>query len=358
VDPLRDALTAALPDLAAGGQLWARVGSGAGPTVALVTGEVLPGEPLTGDHVFNVYCAAKPVAVMAALASLERAGVATGPAVPLAELLPVPPSSPLGSLTFGELLANRVGLAEPDLFRFLTSSDAARAGMLAQLDRSLPGRGRRPERSTLALAHVLGLMVERAAGVSLEEAIDGHLAAVGLTRTFVRVPAGRAPIGVYADRRPSGGERKGQPRTNRVLPLLHDRLPYFADSPYGALVGLYTTAGDLGAWGACLAAVARGSARPGFPDPEIVRAHLSGARSPSSRLHFAAGLAVALPAHGLPSAPAPALASVGFVRSSLLYVDPESEVVLAGIHCDLALDALDGRMAAWDQAVAALVRAA
>src|SRR5262245_41632861 len=103
----------------------------------VVAGEALVGEPLTHDHVFNVYCAAKPMAVMATLAALESSGVASGPATPLHELLPVASSSPFGQLTLGDLVGHRAGLAAPDVFKFLMASDEHRAMLLARIDRTL-----------------------------------------------------------------------------------------------------------------------------------------------------------------------------------------------------------------------------
>ena len=72
---------------------------------------------------------------MATLAALESSGVASDPATPLHELLPVPSSSPFGQLTLGDLVGHRAGLAAPDVFKFLMASDEARAMLLARIDR-------------------------------------------------------------------------------------------------------------------------------------------------------------------------------------------------------------------------------
>jgi hypothetical protein len=346
MDPVARRVVDALPELSAhGGQLHLQRGSA---STGLTFGEALVGEPLTDEHVFNVYCAAKPVAVMATLAALEDAGVASAPSTPLPELLALPGASPFGRLTLGDLVGHRAGLAVPDVFKFVMASDQSRGLMLERIDRSLARRRPRAEHSTLALSYVLTVLLRRMVGATLGEVLDHHLGKVGLTRTFVRVPEGAAPIGVFVDR-----------TRGRYVPMLHERLPHFCDSPYGELVGLYTTAGDLGAWGAELLAVLRGEARAGFPRTATVAAYRAegatrldgaGADEPA----FAAGLAIGLPAHGLVQAPVTAFGQFGFVRSSLLYLDPATDTVLAGIVTDLSLDDLDRRLAQWDAALGEL----
>jgi hypothetical protein len=344
VDPVAERVLGALPELSAcGGQLYIACGDDVSEVVA---GEALVGEPLTAGHVLNVYCAAKPLAVMATLAALESSGVASHPATPLHELLPVPASSPFGRLTLGDLVGHRAGLAAPDVFKFVMASDHARAMLLARIDRTLSRRRFKNEHSTLALSYVLTVLLRRMVGANLGEVIDAHVRAVGLTRTYVRVPDDAAPVGLFVDR--TGG---------RYVPMLHERLAHFRDSPYGELIGLYTSAGDLGRWGRALVAVLRGEERPGFPRAATVAAHLAagaGTEGPA----FAAGLATGLAEHGLAAAPATALGQFGFVRSSLLYVEPVQEVVLAGIVTDLSMDDLDRRRAQWDRAVAEVTAAA
>jgi CubicO group peptidase (beta-lactamase class C family) len=135
--------------------------------------------------------------------------------------------------------------------------------------------------------------------------------------------------------------------------MLHERLAHFCDSPYGELVGLYASAGDLGRWGRAMVDVVRGRERPGFPRPATVADHLAAAGAVEGPA-YAAGLAVRWREHGLEQAPDHALGQFGFVRSTLLYLDPVHETVLAGTITDLSLDDLDRRLAQWDRAVGAL----
>ena len=93
-------------------------------------GEACPGEQLTDQHSFNLYCAGRPFVVMAhETRPFEREGLPCSPEVPVATLLDID----TGTITLGELLGHRAGLGTPDALTFLSSPTRTRTRLLPTL---------------------------------------------------------------------------------------------------------------------------------------------------------------------------------------------------------------------------------
>ena len=308
-----------------------------GRTADVCGGHGTPGSPLTAEHSFNVYCALKPALLLAAVGALERTDLAFGAEVQVADLLGRRVVGEAASVCLGHLLAHRGGLSEPSLFTFLAANDASRRRWVVEAGL---GSGIRPETaySEVSLLALLARVLAARQGPTLGQAFEECIRANDLDKSFIRRSAD-VQVACYVD-------GSGEPR----LPMLHDTLEVFTDSPWTQYYGGYTNARDLCRWYDRLGEVCRGGAVAGFPSPRLLRELLdefSDDAPPDAR--FGAGLMVDLPARGLSGATSASFGHFGFVRSSLGVVIPEARLSIAGVLCDLRLDELDERLAQWDQ---------
>lgn len=324
-----------------GGQFWSSTPAG---TASYVSGEALPGEPLTVQHSFNLYCGGRPLVVLAILGALENSDVPCGPDATVANLIDGGQPG-VDELRLGDLLAHNAGLGHPDLFEFLMAPTRSRSGLLPTLHdiRKLKVSA---EYSTVSLMAVLGRVARRVLGVSLTQLVDETARTLGLASTFVRSPTA-TPIATYVDA-----------SEGYAWPLLHEGLPRFRDSPWGEFTGLYTSAQDLGKWLEQVQAATAGDIVKGLPSAGLLQAYgivdthsCAGSTTEAYCASFAR-----LSQHNLVNVDPLALGHFGFVRSSLVYWNPRSSTIFVGIVRDLMMNALDRRLGQWNRFVSIIDR--
>jgi len=310
-----------------------------GEVEELALGSADPTSELTSMHSFNLYCGSKPLEAISLLAGLEGDGIPCGRDVPLAVLLGRPDLD--SRQTLGSLLCHESGHRKPDLFEFMNSSRVNRAALLPTPE-SLLGTSPAPSYSPVLLSWALDRIARGLLACPLEEVVERTTSSLSMGSTFVTSDRPRS-VATYVD---SSG--------THPLPLLHDSLPAYVRSPHNVLTGFYTSAIDLCRWAIAIVESLRGQAGGSVvPSGRLLAEHLAPGLAGSSDLY--AGSFAVLRRHGLPSSSACAFGGFGFVRSSLLYVDPENETVMVGIVRELRLEDLDRRLAQWDAAVALLL---
>lgn len=294
--------------------------------------------PLHESTQFNLYCAGRPMVVLAALAQLESAGVACAPSVPIADLVHAPRADVSDEpATLGDLFSHNAGLGKPDLFTFLSTSTQQRSALLPSVTK-MPNLERVRQYSSIALMSVLSTILRHSLDASVPAVVHASMHALKIDDVFVRSNAPPNQIGTYVEM-----------RNGRPLPLLHDTLPRFHDSRWSELTGLFASANAVGRWLDSVSRVARGEIVPGLPSPRLFGSYLrycdtSEANSPS----YAAGFAAGLEDHGLSAASSSALGHFGFVRTALVYMCPVEELSVACILRELSLEDQDQRLHEWN----------
>lgn len=314
-------------------QVFLRHGS---EEVSFATGAATVGDDLRDSHSFNLYCGGKPFEVASFLAAIEAAGVPCGPGTLLSELLRRPTET---TANLGDLLSHALDLGKPDLFTFLNTRQADRASLIPA-DSEIAASARRAEYSAIAAPAALDRILQVQLGRSLSDVVNDAAENLGLRSVFCRREH-PSQIATYVDS--SNG---------RSWPMLHDQLPLFHDSRWGALIGLYGSASECGAWLTRLFHPEQRQlcAQPGLPSPGLLESYFGPwleclERPASPAPAFAGGFAL-LSTHGLRCGPA-TLGHFGFVRSSMSLVNPHEALTFFAITRDLRMHELDTRLEIW-----------
>lgn len=309
--------------LATGAQLAVSVNGSA--TVSVALGSQV-GDRLLGDtHLFNVWCASKPVATIVLMELLEKAGLSLD--TPTPEINTVWGNSVSGPV--GSVLNHSCGLRRPDLVT---------ANLMPYEDALAKARNRQdtptvPEFSEFVAGVVIGDLIESLSGKETRIAIDDLLAAHDLTTdiTFrVSDEALQRPLDTF------GFYITGLPVLAR--PLYSDALAHMAQHNRDVM-GAYANARGLCEFYRLVGLVLNGTPLAGFPSPRYLADALHNhrrARAHDKTLNktcsFAAGFMTNLADHGYgETISSNAIGHTGLVGSPFGCYDPQRKLAAAAI---------------------------
>ena len=290
-------------------------------TVGLQVGE----RPLRDRHLFNVWCASKPVSAVVALKLLESAGLSLDlPLSAAGEQFRGPPN-----VTFGRLLNHSCGLRHPEAMEahLMTWTEAVAAARALRTEVLLDVFSEFSSAVIVAdLVDVLSGTTERSAEQQmLDDNSLEHDIVYGLSEEALREPLEH--LGFYL---------LGLPTMAR--PLYCDALPMMSQSNRRVL-GAFANARGLCGFYRLVGQALRGESPTGFPSSEFLKDALTShrrARAFDETLQkdcsFAAGFMVGLSDHGYGTTVGPeAVGHTGLMGSPFGWYDPQRRLAASAI---------------------------
>ena len=305
------------------------------PVMSFSVGENVPGYPLTPSHLFNVWCASRPILVCAFLRAAERSQLRPEDSVG-AVLRDV--GSHLDGLTWASVLNHSAGIVSPSLL------DASLMSTRPAIDlalRAVPTG--EPGYSDFVLNVLLVRAIEELSGESASAQLGRSLQAQGLANA---VKFGLGPAEMEAPLERIGFYTYGLPAS--PVPLYHDGIEAVA-CHHRDLFGAYASASGLARFYALLGSVASGRVEPGMPSPATLATWLGFRRGVEydsvlrRDCDFACGLMMDLEQHAFGVSLSPnSFGHSGLMGSPFGFHDPETElsgaIILNGLqpgHWDL-----------------------
>lgn len=295
-----------------------------GVVTSLAVGENVPGHPLTSDHLFNVWCASRPILVCTFLREAELAGIV--PDQPVGSVVrEVGPE--LAAVSWCSALCHRAGLTSPSLLEasLMPTSVAIRMALEAR-PTGHPGY------SDFVLNVLLVKAIEALTGYSADVAIARHLEGLALTDLIKcgldsdDLSDPLSHIGFYTYGLP------GQP-----VPLYHDAIESVA-CRHRDLFGLYASAEGLARWYWSLGSAILGRDMPAMPSRSELDRWLSCRRGDQfdyvlqRECDFACGLMVNLHGHAFgDDVGSSSVGHSGVMGSPFGFFDPDRNLAAAVI---------------------------
>lgn len=334
---------------ATGAQLAVSTDGGAPRTMAV--GRQVGDRPLRSSHLFNVWCASKPVVAILLMALVEDAGLALSDQISAADER----FGKAPRLTFATLLNHSCGMQHPDM---VTANLLPRHEALAQARHSSP-MPPFDAFSEFSSGVITVDLIEHLSGTDIAAVADRFLEANGLEAdiTFQVSQAALARpldhLGFYLV--DSGGMAR---------PMYCDAIDFMARDDRHIL-GAYANAAGLCGFYRRVGRVLAGTPQAGFPSPEFlidaISRHGRGRvwdETLSKECGFAAGFMTSLRDHGYGAAVSGgAVGHTGLMGSPFGFYDPDRRLAAAAILNGMSMSSQDSEY--WrSQLVAALTGAA
>ncbi len=320
---------------ASGAQLAVSV-DGEAPSIATV-GTQLGEIPLRDEHLFNVWCASKPVPAVVLMTLLEQHGVSLDDR--LAEIAERFPAD--CDLTIGQVLCHNAGLNTPHV----VSANLMPYERAAEISRELRSSQPMATFSEFAASVVVSDLIEALSGRQAQDTLAEFLHNSDLARDVTFCVAEDLLDDPFEK---FGFFLLGQPQ--RCVPMLHDALPAVAQLRRDVL-GAYANARGLCSFYRLVGKVLHGEAVKGFPSPDYFAQALTHRRGSvldaelQKSCDFAAGFMVDLSDHGYGAGVSPAaVGHTGMMGSPFGWYDPATRVAAAVIvnGFSLSVDDYDG----------------
>ena len=304
-------------------------------SVSEAVGAQLTSRPLSDAHLFNVWCASKPVPAVILMGLLENAGLSLD--APLSTTNP--DHGYAIESTVGSVLSHSCGLRHPDLVtaNLMPWDDAL---MAARSQKDIPSVSAFSE---FTASVIISDLIEAVSGQETETVLNDFLKSHGLRAdaTFrISDEALQRPLdhlGFYIT---------GLPVLAR--PLYSDALACIAQQ-HRDVMGAYMNARGLCEFYRLVGLVLRGHRLGSFPTPEFLNDAVDNhrrIRSHDETLHkqcgFAAGFMTDLADHGYGSTISPdAIGHTGLVGSPFGFYDPKRRLAVAAIVNGMTADFQD-----------------
>ena len=318
---------------ALGAQLAVSV-DGCDPVCATV-GLQLGKRPLRERHLFNVWCASKPVSAVALLRLLEDAGLSLD--LPLSAAGEQFAGSPI--LTFGRLLNHSCGLRHPDmveanLMKWTEAVTAARSQRT-----TIPFTAFSEFSSAIIVTDLIDALSDDTAPHAEQQLVDANGLdadiAYGVSDEALSEPLEH--LGFYLLDLPA-----------QARPLYCDALPIMSQR-HRRILGAFANARGLCGFYRLVGQALRGERPPGFPTSAFLRDALARHRRAldfdetlQKDCSFAAGFMVGLSDHGYGATVGPeAIGHSGLVGSPFGWYDPQRRLAASAILNGMATGVQD-----------------
>lgn len=272
-------------------------------------------------RIFNWVCGMKPVTSMAV------AGALTPRELSLPGRAGIPPL---------RILAHQYsGTRSLSALEFLNASDEQRHAHHGEVLRS------RVDEELASTFHEVSMLMlaENELDTELGLAVQNLCSATGMHETFVG-PVTLAPenVGCLIEYR----------RRSQAIPLMHDRSDDFLQSRWLQYVGGYSSVSDIAKFYRKLLEVYGGNSIHGFPPSDIIRSELDSVPTGQS---FRLGMMVNLDAWGIKPSACRSFGHIGFMRSSIAYVEPDTGFVFAGVRRAVEFEEQDHLPSRWTELI-------
>ena len=304
-------------------------------TVCAAVGSQVGDRPLQDDHLFNVWCASKPVPALILMELLGEAGLSL--TTPTAEI--DTGSASVAGAPVGSVLNHSCGLRRPDL---VTANMMPYEDALSQA-RRLHAEPTVPAFSEFTAGVVIADLIKSLSGRDIENAVDGFLNSHELAGDFT--------FGVSEEALERPLDHLGFYITG--LPTL--ARPLYSDAVAGIaqhnrhIMGAYANARGLCEFYRLVGLVLQGTPLAGFPTPSFLKTAIDShrrARDYDKTLNkmcsFAAGFMTELADHGYGPAVSPeAIGHTGLVGSPFGCYDPHRKLAVAAVVNGMTADPQD-----------------
>lgn len=304
-------------------------------TVSTAVGSQVGDRPLEDDHLFNVWCASKPVPALIVMKLLEELGLPLTTST--AEIKPG--SANVVGVPVGSVLNHSCGLRHPEL---VTANLMPYEDVLSQARRQ-QGNPNVPAFSEFTAGVIIADLIESLSGHDIENVVDDFLNTHELVDDFT--------FGISDEVLENPLDHLGFYITG--LPVL--ARPLYSDAVAGIaqhnrhIMGAYANARGLCELYRLVGLVLRGTPLAGFPTPSYLSVALDRhgrARDYDETLNktcsFAAGFMTNLADHGYGTAVSPeAIGHTGLVGSPFGFYDPHRKLAVAAVVNGMTADPHD-----------------